>query len=69
MSVVEQQWFTTKQAADYMGFSPDWVRYLAQVGELRGRQRTRGGHWRFHRQWLDAHLAGERPQSPLRAAS
>lgn len=65
-TVIERVWFDTKSAADYLGLSEDWVRELAQAGELRGHQRVKGGRWRFHRDWLDAYMTGEAPH--LRAA-
>lgn len=51
-----KQWFTTSEAARYLGVSVDKVRQLDESGELRA-SRTEGKHRRFARRALDAYLA------------
>lgn len=52
----KKQWFTTSEAARYLGVSVDKVRQLDRTGELRA-SRTEGKHRRFARKALDAYLA------------
>ena len=53
-------WFRGVQAAEYADCHPDTVRRAAEAGELHGYQRRKLGHWRYHRDCLDAWLAGEK---------
>ncbi len=60
----KKQWFSTSEAARYLGVSVDTVRELDDSGQLRA-SRTKGGHRRFSRKALDAHLARKgRGRSP-----
>ena len=52
----EKKWFSTSEAARYLGVSVDKVRQLDESGELPA-ERTKGGHRRFSRKALDAYLA------------
>lgn len=52
-------WFTVPQAAEYAGMHPKTVRNACEAGTLRAGQRVKGGHWRIHRDDLDAWLAGD----------
>ena len=52
----EKKWFSTSEAARYLGVSVDKVRQLDKTGELRA-SRTEGKHRRFARKALDAYLA------------
>ena len=47
-------WLTTAQAAEHTGYHPDTIRKALEAGELRGKQRRPGGHWRVHVDVLDA---------------
>lgn len=53
---LKKQWFTTSEAARYLGVSVDKVRQLDESGELKA-SRTEGKHRRFARKALDAYLA------------
>ena len=53
---LKKQWFTTSEAARYLGVSVDKVRQLDESGELKA-SRTEGKHRRFARRALDAYLA------------
>jgi excisionase family DNA binding protein len=52
----EKKWFSSSEAARYLGVSVDTIRQLDESGELRA-SRTKGGHRRFSRKALDAYLA------------
>src|SRR2546426_755150 len=52
----EKKWFSSSEAARYLGVSVDTIRRLDESGELRA-SGTRGGHRRFSRTALDAYLA------------
>jgi excisionase family DNA binding protein len=52
----EKKWFSTSEAARYLGVSVDKMRELDKSGELRA-TRTKGNHRRFSRKALDAYLA------------
>jgi excisionase family DNA binding protein len=51
----EKKWFSSSEAARYLGVSVDTIRQLDESGELRA-SRTKGGHRRFSRKALDAYL-------------
>src|SRR5207244_8074138 len=71
----EKKWFSSSEAARYLGVSVDTIRQLDESGELRA-GRTKGGHRRFSRKALDAYLTRkgrggsprvqERPRTPSR---
>ncbi len=50
-------WLTTDEAAAYLRMSTRHLLRLARTGQIRGEQIVRGGHWRFHRDWLDGRAA------------
>ena len=50
-----KRWFSSSQAARYLGVSVDTIRDLDESGELQA-ERTKGGHRRFSREKLDAYL-------------
>ncbi len=50
-----KRWFSSSQAARYLGVSVDTIRDLDEGGELQA-ERTKGGHRRFSREKLDAYL-------------
>src|SRR5438093_3587534 len=52
----EKKWFSSSEAARYLGVSVDTIRQLDESGELRA-SRTKGGHRRFSREALDAYPA------------
>src|SRR6266851_1815800 len=52
----EKKWFSSSEAARYLGVSVDTIRQLDESGELRA-TRTKGGHRRFARKSLDASFA------------
>src|SRR5438445_12670827 len=52
----EKKWFSSSEAARYLGVSVDTIRQLDESGELRA-SRTKGGHRRFSRTALDAYIA------------
>src|SRR5436190_18757232 len=52
----EKKWFSSGEAARYLGVSVDTIRQLDESGELRA-SRTKGRHRRFSRKALDARLA------------
>lgn len=47
-------WFTTAQAAEYVGRHRDTVLKALEAGELHGSQTKTRGRWRVHRDCLDA---------------
>ena len=51
----EKKWFSSSEAARYLGVSVDTIRQLDESGELHA-SRTKGGHRRFSRTALDAYL-------------
>src|SRR3989442_7208821 len=51
----EKKWFSSSEAARYLGVSVDTIRQLDERGELRA-SRTKGDHRRFSRKALDAYL-------------
>lgn len=60
-ATVTRFWFTCTQAAEYVGMHVDTIRKAAAKGELHGTQRTApNGHWRIHRDCLDAWMAGQK---------
>ena len=71
----EKKWFSSSEAARYLGVSVDTIRQLDESGELRA-GRTKGGHRRFSRKALDVYLTRkgrggsprvqERPRRPSR---
>src|SRR3989442_8370410 len=52
----EKKWFSSSEAARYLGVSVDTIRQLDESGQLHA-SRTKGGHRRFARQALDAYRA------------
>ena len=74
----EKKWFSSSEAARYLGVSVDTIRQLDESGELRA-DRTKGGHRRFSRKALDAYLTRrgrgrsprvqERPRRPSRTVA
>ena len=55
----EKTWFSSSEAARYLGVSVDTIRQLDESGELRA-SRTTGDHRRFSRKALDAYLGRKR---------
>lgn len=71
-------WFSTAQAAEYLGYrDARTIRRACASGHLQGVSTApaapggRGGHLRFHREWLDRFAAGEPPldATPARRAA
>lgn len=50
----ERIWFNTSQAATRAGRHPDTVRDALEAERLHGTQPKTRGHWRIHRDCLDA---------------
>lgn len=65
----EHFWFSTVQAAEHVGVHVDTVRKAADSGALHGYQRVARGHWRFHRDCLDAWVTGRRCQHQCEAST
>src|SRR6266850_2212104 len=55
----EKKWFSSSEAARYLGVSVDTIRQLDKSGALRA-SRTTGDHRRFPRKALDAYLGRKR---------
>lgn len=51
-------WFNTTQASEHAGRHPDTVRDALEAQRLHGSQPKTRGHWRIHRDCLDAWLLG-----------
>jgi excisionase family DNA binding protein len=52
-------WFNTAQAAAHVEQHVSTIRKALEAGTLHGGQRATGGHWRIHRDCLDAWALGE----------
>ena len=51
----EERLLSAREAAEYLGYHPEYLRELARTGQLRGRRTGTGrGTWRFAREDLDA---------------
>src|SRR6266704_6861869 len=61
------EWLTLRQAADMLGMHPATVRLWADRNELPSR-RTGGGHRRFRRADIEAHLRQDTERKPRPAA-
>lgn len=61
-------WFNTTQAGEYAGRHRDTVEKACQSGELHGVQRTKRGHWRIHKDCLEAWVAGAKCEHQRRGA-
>lgn len=56
-------WKNADEAAAYCSMSKRHLLRLAREGRVRGEQIVKGGHWRFHVDWLDHFLSGGRALS------
>ncbi len=63
-----KRWFSSSQAARYLGVSVDTIRDLDESGELEA-ERTKGGHRRFSREKLDAYLGKTKRGRNVRRAA
>lgn len=63
-----QQWYTTGEAADYLGMSDETLRKLAASGVIPGaiQHETKRIGWRFPRSGLIAYLAAQRRRTAQR---
>ena len=54
--VLKERLLTTKEAAAYLGYHPEYLRELARTGQIRARRTGHSGRgvWRFAREDLDA---------------
>jgi excisionase family DNA binding protein len=66
-SQTEEEWLSLRQAAEMLGMHPATVRLWADRNELPAR-RTNGGHRRFRRSDIEAHLQQEVERKPRPAA-
>src|SRR5438876_7642526 len=62
-----EEWLSLREAADMLGVHPATVRLWADRNELPSR-RTSGGHRRFRRADIEAHLQYEAEKKPHPAA-
>lgn len=62
-------WFTTGTAAAHVQRHIDVVRDACQDGSLHGVQRSPKGHWRIHRDCLDAWAFGVKCEHQKRGAA
>lgn len=51
--VIQQEWFTVGEAADYLRISKRTIYKLCEEGVLVGHRTSRRGHWRFRKEELD----------------
>src|SRR5579863_4958026 len=63
----EEEWLSLREVADMLGMHPATVRLWADRNELPSR-RTSGGHRRFRRADIEAHLRQEAERKPHPAA-
>lgn len=67
-SLIEQVWFTTREAANYCRCHVETLKRAVGAGALQSSQAGPGGWHRFHRDWLDAWLVnGHRLPRPRTA--
>ncbi len=53
----ERIWHSVQTAIPYAGYSERTILTALRDGSLKGSQRVPGGHWRIHRDDLDAWLS------------
>ena len=51
--VVQQEWFTVREAAEYLWVSKRNIYKLCQENLLIGHRTSKRGHWRFRKEELD----------------
>ena len=56
------EWMSTKEAAEYTGYSPSNLRYLLRQGKIEGRKL--GRDWFTTKESLDAYLASNPRPGP-----
>ncbi|WP_408641765.1 helix-turn-helix domain-containing protein [Saccharopolyspora oryzae] len=66
---IHSPWMTVSQVAAYASRSTKTVLRALQARQLAGSQPVRRGHWRIHRDDVDAWIRGDRPQRRLGRAS
>lgn len=51
--VIQQEWFTVGEAAEYLRISKRTIYKLCEEGLLVGHRTSKRGHWRFRKDELD----------------
>lgn len=51
--VIQQEWFTVGEAAEYLRISKRTIYKLCEEGFLVGHRTSKRGHWRFRKEELD----------------
>jgi len=51
--VIQQEWFTVGEAAEYLRVSKRTIHRLCQEGRLVGYRTSKRGYWRFRKEELD----------------
>ena len=51
--VIQQEWFTVSEAAEYLRVSKRTIYKLCEEGILAGHRTSKRGHWRFRKEELD----------------
>lgn len=51
--VIQQEWFTVGEAAEYLRISKRTIYKLCEEGLLVGHRTSKRGHWRFRKEELD----------------
>lgn len=54
--VIQQEWFTVDEAAQYLRISRRTIYKLCEEGVLVGHRTSKRGHWRFRKEDLDKAL-------------
>ena len=63
--VIQQEWFTVDEAAEYLRVSKRTIYRLCQDGELMGYRTSRRGYWRFRKEDLDKALKKSIPEDEM----
>ena len=56
--VIQQEWFTVSEAAEYLRVSKRTIYKLCEEGILAGHRTSKRGHWRFRKEELDKAMTG-----------
>ena len=51
--VIQQEWFTVGEAAEYLRISKRTIYKFCEEGVLAGHRTSKRGHWRFRKEELD----------------
>lgn len=63
--VIQREWFTVDEAAEYLRISRRTIYKLCEEGTLVGHRTSKRGHWRFRKEELDKAMKKGIPEDEM----